>query len=473
MAADQQRAPLLEALLEYAARNPAVFHVPGHKRGRGAAPLLKSLLGSKALAADLTESYGLDNLHAPEGPILEAQQLAAAAFGARRSFFLVNGSTAGLQALILATCRSGQKLIVPRHAHRSVVAGLILSGAHPVWAEPEWHPALDIPLTLPAPTLAAALATHSDAAAVLLVHPTYEGLASSVAELVAMSHRAGLPVLVDEAHGTHFALHPAFPAPALAGGADAAVQSWHKTGGSLTQSSVLHLGGPGRVDPARVAAALQMVQTASPSYLLLASLDAARRQMALNGRRQWDRTIQLAAATRRRLATLPGIRVPDLPAAGADPTRLVISVAERGLTGPQAARSLWEQASVAVEMAGSSHVVVLLTPGDGPAQMRRLVEAVRALPWGEASTRVLGPPPLPEVVLTPRQASFLGRARVPLQAARGRVAAETVVPYPPGIPVLTPGERIGPATLDYLRGILNLGLAVHGLEAGTVAVIRE
>lgn len=469
VSADQRRAPLYEALADYVARHPVVFHVPGHKQGRGAPPALRAALGEQGLALDLTEAPGLDDLHAPAGCIAEAQALAAAAFGAGRSHFLVGGTTAGLHALILAACRPGDTILVPRHAHRSVLGGLILAGARPHYLRPDVDPDLDLPLGVAPSELAAALGAAPGARAVLLVHPTYHGVPAALPDLIALAHGRGLPVLVDEAHGAHFAFHPALPISALQAGADATVQSLHKTGGSLTQSSLLHLGQHSRLDPQRVQDMLRLVQSTSPSYLLLASLDLARRELALNGREQWERALATAAHARRRL----GLVVWDVP--GADPTRLVLDVRRWRLSGPAAAAQLWRQ-GVAVELAGQQYVLVILGPTDGPAEVERLAAALDGLEAADGQVLRPGPPPWPEVILTPREAFLSEQEPVALAQARGRIAAELVAPYPPGIPVLAPGERITADVITYLCRCRSAGLHLQGPAdpaLGTIRVVRE
>lgn len=465
MCGDQNHAPLYEALMAYVRRRPAVFHVPGHKQGRSAAPALRRMLGEQGLALDLTEAPGLDDLHAPAGCIAEAQQLAAAAFGAGQTYFLVGGTTAGLQALILAACRPGEPILVPRHAHRAVLGGLILSGAIPHYVRPDYDAEMDLPVGITPGAMAAALANCPGARAMVLVHPTYHGLPAQLTELVQLAHGRGLPVLVDEAHGAHFAFHPALPVPALAAGADGVAQSLHKAGGSLTQSSLLHLGHHTRLDRQRVQAMLRLVQSTSPSYLLMVSLDLARRELALNGRAQWERAITTAAYARRRL----GGAVREWP--DADPTRLVIDVRPWHVSGPEAAEQLWAH-GVAVELAGQAYVLAIIGPADGYSEVDRLVQALGRLePSTGRVAGTLGEPPWPELVLPPREAFLAEREPVPLVQARGRIAAELAAPYPPGIPVLAPGERITPEVIEYLERCRVLGVHLHGPADPTLHTI--
>lgn len=451
---DQHRAPLLEALRQYETKVKAPLHVPGHKMGRAAPAGLLRLLGDRALTFDLTEAPGLDDLHAPEGAIAEAEQLAAAAFGAAASFFLVGGTTAGLHALILTACREGGTVAVPRNAHRSILGALILSGAWPAWVRVRFHEELDIATHLDTDSLGRALPL---AKAAVLVHPTYYGVAGRLADELALIRRFPIPVVVDEAHGSHFAFHPDLPPSALSLGADGVVQSTHKTGGSLTQSSLCHLGRGHRLNPVRLREMLRLVQSTSPSYLLMASLDAARQDLALYGRERWDRALELASSARRRLAALPGIRVHEAD----DPTKLLIDVRGRGLTGFQAAEFLWSQ-GVAVESSGLGYLLAVLSPGDSPETVDCLVGAVHMIPSGRGVPARPPEPPWPEVVVSPREAYLGPKESIPLGQAMGRIAAELAAPYPPGIPVVAPGERVTAEVVAYLQHAVTAGHHLQG-----------
>ncbi|NJL41391.1 MAG: aminotransferase class I/II-fold pyridoxal phosphate-dependent enzyme, partial [Leptolyngbyaceae cyanobacterium SM1_4_3] len=305
---DQTELPLVSALAAAANRSDAAFHTPGHKRGQSAPPALLKLLGRSAFRADLPELPELDNLFAPEGAIAQAQLLAADAFGAEQTWFLANGSTCGLEAAILAACNPGDKLILPRNLHQSAIAALILSGAVPVFVLPEYDADWDLAHPPKPEAIAQALRDHPDAKAVLIVSPTYHGVCADVGSIARLTDAANLPLIVDEAHGAHFAFHPDLPAPALAEGADLVVQSTHKTLSALTQAAMLHVQGK-RIDRARLAASLRLVQSTSPNYLLLASLDAARQQMALEGKELLDRTLELSDRARHELGDIPGLRV--------------------------------------------------------------------------------------------------------------------------------------------------------------------
>ncbi|MBY6276669.1 aminotransferase class I/II-fold pyridoxal phosphate-dependent enzyme [Symbiobacterium thermophilum] len=455
MAEEQARTPLFSALREYVARVRAPLHVPGHKMGRAAPSAWREFLGPNALAIDLTEAPGLDDLHAPEGVIAEAQELAARAFGAWRSYFLVGGTTAGLHALILAACHPGEAIAVPRNAHRSVLGALILAGVRPHWVRVAFDPDLGIAT---GPVLTSLEEALSGAAAAVLVHPTYYGIAGDTAAAIDLIHRAGVPALVDEAHGAHFPFHPALPPSALELGADGVVQSLHKTGGSLTQSSLCHLGHGSRIAPQRLQEMLRLVQSTSPSYLLMASLDLARRELALGGREAWGRALELAHEAKRRIDALPGLRVRPTD----DPTKLLIDVRGRSISGFRAAERLWEEAGVAVEASGLTYVLAVLSPGDSREQIDALVAGLERLS-SEGDVPALPPePPWPEVVLPPREAYLARKKAVPLRQARGRIAAELVAPYPPGIPVVAPGERLTADVLDYLRRAADAGWHLQG-----------
>jgi arginine decarboxylase len=449
----QECAPLFEALLAYTHRVRAPMHIPGHKLGRAAPPAWREFLG-QALSIDLTEAPGLDDLHAPEGVIAEAQILAAEAFGALRSFFLVGGTTAGLHALVLAACRPGETIAVPRNAHRSVLGALVLAGARPAWVRVRFHEELDVATHLDTDSLAQAI---NGAVAALLVHPTYYGVTGNLSGAIDTVHGQGKPVLVDEAHGSHFHFHPGLPPSALDLGADGVVQSIHKTGGSLTQSSICHLGRACRLDGARVAAMLRLVQSTSPSYLLMASLDLARRELFLHGQSLWDWALERAQEARSRLEAIPGVRIHHAD----DPTKVLIDLRRRGLTGFQVADLLWQQ-GVAVESAGLGYALAVITPGDTAESIGALVGAVASLPEGPGVPPAPLEPPWPEVVLPPRDAYLGLKDSVPLAAAEGRIAAELVAPYPPGIPVVAPGERLTRDVVAYLQHAVAVGHHLQG-----------
>ncbi len=390
----------------------------------------------------------------------------------------MNGTTAGVQAMLLAAAGPGERVAVPRNAHKSIVSALILSGAEPVFLLPALDPVLGIPLGVPPGELARALGRGCRAA--LVVSPTYHGLCSDLGALAAAAHAAGIPLLVDEAHGAHFGFHPALPPSALAQGADACAQGAHKVLGSLTQASLLHVRGE-RLPAARVHELLRILQSTSASYLLLASLEAACWQMGRDGRERLARTLALAAEVRERLRRLPGLHAPGeemakRPGVAAwDPTRLLVLVDQLGITGRQAELYLRTRHGIQAELSDLRFLLFLFTPGTAPADAERLVLGLADLARHAVALRdparqrllreaaALPPlPPLPPAAATPREAFFAPRRRVHLEAARGSVAAEVVTCYPPGIPILWPGERITAEAVAYLSLLRRAGFHFSG-----------
>ena len=357
---DQNRMPLVEALQQFREEAPAYFRIPGHRFERG---LDETLNGASLAAYDLSEAEGLDDLHHAEGVIAEAQKLAAETWKAKKTFFLVNGTTCGNEAMVLSSVKEGEKIIVPRNVHKSVLMGLILSGATPVYVMPEYSTKWQMWGGVTPETIEKAFAETPDAKAVLLVSPTYYGLCSDLQAIAEICHCHNAALLVDEAHGSHLYFSEQLPLGALESGADACAQSIHKTAGSFTQSSFLSLGS-GRLDEARVAANLQMVQSTSPSYLLMASLDAARRGMALHGKERMERALELGQRARQELAKIKGIEVLGTEMEGTcgvwkiDLTRLVFSARELGISGYDLQVRLYEEYRVSTELADEENVVV-------------------------------------------------------------------------------------------------------------------
>ena len=472
------RMPILETLQALANQPDAAFYAPGHKRGQGIYQPLANFLGNSVFRADLPELPQLDNLFAPEGVIEEAQALAAETFGASKTWFLVNGSTCGIIAAILATCGAGDKIILPRNSHQSAIAGLILSGAIPVFIYPEYDPKRDLTYSVTPEAVEAALKQHPDAKAVMVVYPTYEGVCGDLAAIAQVTHQFNIPLLVDEAHGAHFAFHPHLPPTALAVGADLTVQSTHKVLGAMTQASMLHIQG-NRVDPQRITKALSLMQSTSPSYLLLASLDAARQQMALQGRELIGQTLELAKLARRKIAQIPGLSMlkpPIVPAShfyALDPTRLTVNVAGLGFSGFEADDFLQQQ-GVTAELPTLQHLTFIISIGNTATDIDKLVQAFTTLGIGAVRHGELNAKPktyqnmsflLSSFVLgslSPRQAFFAPSHPQPLEATVGCISAEIVCPYPPGIPVLMPGEAIAPEAITYLQQVIALGGTITG-----------
>ncbi len=481
---DQSQTPLADRLQACADQATAPFHTPGHKKGGGVvASPIAHLLGAAAFHADLPELPELDNLFAPQGVIQAAQALAAEAFGADRTWFLTNGSTAGLLAAILATCGPGDKILLPRNVHLSVINGLILAGAWPVFLVPEYDAQRDIAHCLTPAAVAAALAQHADAKAVLMVSPTYYGAGGDVAAIAHLAHQRDLPLLVDEAHGAHFAFHPALPTAALAAEADLVVQSTHKTLSALTQAAMVHVRGD-RIPRDRLSQALQLVQSTSPSYLLLASLDAARQQMAIHGQALMSQTLKLAEWGRSHIDRIPGLTT--LSAAQAitpgftalDPTRLTITVSGLGLTGFEADDYLRDRWGVIAELPTAQHVTFIISLGNRQTDMAQLVAGLQALAASRdanaAALPIHPPSHLPATIpaMSPREAYFTAMETVPIERAIARISAELVCPYPPGIPVLMPGEIVTQEAIAHLQNILAMGGTISGCSDPSFATLR-
>lgn len=491
----QHEAPYLRHWLAYLDEGVVPFTTPGHKQGRGAPPEFRAAFGERALALDIPHDGGTFDAHLASDPLEQAEQLAAALWGARDAIFLVNGSTTGNLAVLLTLARPGQPFIVTRAMHKSLLAGLILSGARPHYVVPELHPELGLLLDVAPEAVARALDEVPNATAVALVSPTYTGITSDIATIARLCHARGVPLFVDEAWGPHLPFHPALPPAAIPSGADLAVTSLHKLAGALTQTALLLVAGD-LVDRSQLRAAVAMVQTTSPAAFLYASLDATRRRLALHGQELLARTLELAERARGRLSELPGVRVigPEIvagrPGAGFDRTRLVIDVQGLGLSGFEAKRRLRQEYGVAAEMADLVSVVCLLTVGDTPETIAALVRAFAALaasvreqaprasqPGLAALLRATGPivAGAPQA-MTPREAFFAMTERVPLACAVGRVVAEPVTPYPPGIPVLAPGEIVRPEVVEFLQAGIAAGMRFNGASdptLGTVRVVRE
>ncbi|MBN3876469.1 MULTISPECIES: aminotransferase class I/II-fold pyridoxal phosphate-dependent enzyme [unclassified Nostoc] len=487
---NQNQTPLLDALKANAARLHAPFYTPGHKQGEGISQPLADLFGKAVFRADLTELADLDNLFAPQGVIQEAQQLAAETFGASQTWFLVNGSTCGVEAAILATCGTGDKIILPRNVHSSAIAGLILSGAIPIFLNPEYDPVLDIAHSITPNAVQSALQQHPDAKAVLVVYPTYYGVCGDLSAIANITQQYNIPLLVDEAHGAHFAFHPELPTPALAAGADLTVQSIHKVLGAMTQASMLHVQG-NRIDCDRISKALQLVQSTSPSYLLLASLDAARQQMAIHGKMLMSRTLQLAEEARTRISQIPELSVLEMPQleespgfVALDKTRLTVTVSGLGLTGFEADEILDEKFAVTAEFASLQHLTFIITLGNTPADIEKLVQGFTTLAkeYRQSNLTVKNQVGLNldrtldyALELSPREAFFAVSEILPLTQTNKRICAEIVCPYPPGIPVLMPGEVITKSVLEYLQQIQAMGASISGcndISLKTLKVVK-
>ncbi|UII57254.1 aminotransferase class I/II-fold pyridoxal phosphate-dependent enzyme [Cytobacillus spongiae] len=479
----QLETPLFTGLLNHAKKNPIQFHIPGHKKGAGIDPEFRNFVGENALSIDLINIGPLDDLHAPKGIIKEAQDLAAEAFGADHTFFSVQGTSGAIMTMVMAVCGPGDKIIVPRNVHKSVMSAIVFSGATPIFIHPDVDENLGISHGITTDSVARALKQHPDAKGVLVINPTYFGISADLKKIVEIAHSYDVPVLVDEAHGVHIHFHEMLPMSAMQAGADMAATSVHKLGGSMTQSSILNVK-EGLVSPKRVQSILSMLTTTSTSYLLLASLDVARKRLATEGRELAEQTIQLAQSMRQAINGIEdlycvGEEILGTKATfGYDPTKLIISVKNLGLTGYEVEKWLREKHTIEVEMSDLYNILCIVTPGDTEHEAELLVSALRQLSIeqhkGEApvvKSKVLLPD-IPVLALTPRDAFYSETELVPFDDSEGRIIAEFIMVYPPGIPIFIPGEIITQENLTYIKRNMEVGLPVQGPEDYDLKMLR-
>nr|WP_286672221.1 aminotransferase class I/II-fold pyridoxal phosphate-dependent enzyme [Cohnella hashimotonis] len=479
---DHSRTPLFDALLRHKERNPVQFHIPGHKKGAGMDPEFRSFVGQNVLDIDLINIAPLDDLHQPVSVILDAQRLAADAFGADATFFSVQGTSTAIMAMILSVCGHGDKIIVPRNVHKSILSAIIFAGARPVFLSPARDRNLGIDHGVTTQSVRRALERHPDAVAVLVINPTYYGVCANLKEIVDLVHEYDIPVLVDEAHGALIHFSEELPLSAMAAGADMAATSMHKLGGSMTQSSVLNVRGA-LVNVKRVQTILSLLTTTSTSYPLLASLDAARRHLAMNGRELAAVAVARAERARAEINGIPGLYCfgEDILGEEAtfdyDQTKLTIHVRHLGITGYDAENWLRDKHSIEVELSDMYNILCLVTPGDDDTTMGILLSALRELSdsymgKGEIKELVVEIPQIPHLSLTPRDAFYGETEIVPFRASAGRIIAEFIYVYPPGIPILLPGEVISQDNIDYIVDHLEVGLPVKGPEDRNVEFVK-
>ena len=486
MSSDQTRAPYFEALVAYAARDPGRFHIPGHKGGPGADPAMLEAFGAGALAHDIPSLIeGIDVGDEPT-PFEQAQELAAEAWGAERSWFLINGASQGNHAGCLAVRQRGKRVVVQRNVHSSVIDGLVLAGLEPEFASPEIDPELGLAHCLTPGALAEALDRAPDATAAFVVSPTYFGAVADVAALAEVAHSRDVPLFCDEAWGAHLRFSDRLPPSALSSGADVIVSSVHKIVGSLTQSAILHLGVGGRVDPSLLDRAVTLTESTSPSGLLGGSLDAARRHVAVDGERLLGEIIDVLAEVREQVREIPGLDVLDerlegaRSVAGWDPLRLSVDVRGTGRSGHRIADVMRAADDINLEMSSENVIVAVFGLGADAArgQADRLLAALRdaidSLEFSDEDPNepLAPPPPWGRMELGPRDAFLSPQVAVPFERAEGRVAAESLAAYPPGIPNVLPGELLTAETLGYIRESVEHGGKVRGAADRSLRTIR-
>ncbi|MBN8868041.1 MAG: aminotransferase class V-fold PLP-dependent enzyme [Solirubrobacterales bacterium] len=483
MSSGQERTPYVDALIEFAQSDPGRFNVPGHQGGIGSGLKLHLLAGQTGLTDDIPALIEGIDVGDPN-PFQEAQKLAAEAWGAKRTWFLINGASQGNQAMCLAVAHMGGELVVQRNVHSSVIDGMIMAGLKPTFAAPELDPDLGVAHCLTPEALAEALDRCPDAAAAVAVSPTYFGACADIPALAEVAHSRGVPLVVDEAWGAHLKFHPDLPPSAIESGADLVISSTHKIVGSLTQSAMIHLASD-RFEQEIIDRCISMTESTSPNSLLCGSLDAARSQAAVDGERLLGKTISVLAETRQEIKEIPGLDVLDErllerdSVAGWDPLRLTIDVRESGSTGYHIAALARDLAGVNLELASDTVAVAVFGMGTGTrARARRLVdgiltalEAIESEPAPE-QIEFAPPPPWGDPAMTPRDA-FLGRQEVvPFDQAEGRIAAEPLATYPPGIPNVLPGERLTRETLDYITDSVDHGGYVRGAADRALTTLR-
>lgn len=456
--AEQNKTPLFDAVKKYIDDGVISFHVPGHKQGRGIQEF-RDFIGENALKMDVNGMEDLDYINNPTGVISKSEKLMAQAFGAKDAFFLVNGTTSGVQAMILSSCEPGNKIIIPRNAHKSTIGGIILSGAIPVYIQPEINKELGIATGITIEAVENAIKQNPDTKAVFIINPTYYGAASNLKLITELANSHDMTVLVDEAHGSHMCFHDHFPLTAMEAGADISAASIHKTAGSLTQSSVLLLG-KSTISPDKIRKVLNLTYTSSASYLLMCSLDVARKQLALNGTELFEKTLHLARWARNEINKIDGLYAfgkETINSKGCydfDESKLGINVSGLDFTGYQVEAILRKEYNIQIEMSDLYNILAIISIGDSMEQVAPLIAAMQDISSKSHIKRFKSfviIPPNPEMIISPRQAFYSPKKIVSLEESSGHIAGEMIMAYPPGIPVISLGERITKDIVDYIK----------------------
>lgn len=517
----QFTAPISKAMEAYAGDGALAFHTPGHKQGLGAHPLLKGLITEAGLRQEVSLMEELDDLHEPAGCIKEAQELAAELWGAKESLFVINGTTGAIQAMLVGTLSPGDKVLVPRNAHRSIIGGIILAGAMPIYIQPEIDTRLGIAMGLSVATVKQAIKEHPEAKALVAVYPTYYGFCCDLQRIGEMVHEANMLLLVDEAHGAHLRFGKELPKQAIELGADVAAQSTHKLLGSMTQTSMLHIAS-NRVEAERIRQAASLLQSTSPNQLLLASLDIARLQMAQEGAQRVNRAVELAQWLRKKINEIPGLYCPgkeiwagqeagqlmagsedlsDVGAVALDWAKVTVNLAGLDISGQEAELLLRHQWKVQCELSDPENLLFIISMADTQREADRLLQVLQELAAKHQRTmetktankadsdiaeeqdckqadNICHMAEMPVAVqrMNPREAFFAPIRTVALEKAIGCICGETIAFYPPGIPVLCPGEEITEALVEYIRFYQAKGMRLSGAvdsELKTIRVCQE
>lgn len=476
MSIDQNKAPIFDAAMKYAKLRPAYFCVPGHRYENGPGSLFKEYAGDNIFTIDITETNITDDLHCPTGAIKEAQELAADLWKTDYTFFLVNGSTCGNQAMLLSAVGPKEKVIVAANSHRSINNALILNGAEPVYIMPEFEPEWGIHGGINPAEAEKLFALHPECKAMIVTSPTYYGIISDIGALAEICHRHNAMLLVDEAHGTHCCFSDQLGNGSIACGADMCVQSLHKTAGALTQSSLLHVKSS-MADIERVRNSLHIVQSSSPSYILLNSIDTARRDLALHGKDMVRKALALAHHARKKINAIEGLRCAGKELEGKssifrfDETRLLISAAQLGLTGFDLKTMLMEEYNIEVEMADRNNIIAIVTYANTEEDIAILVSALNDIAekhaYGTPLFEIIKPPVQAQYAISPRDAYFAKKKCIPWEEAEGCISAELIDISPPGIALIRPGEIFTGEILDYLKQTVY----IHGLSDETMKTL--
>ncbi|WP_099189569.1 aminotransferase class I/II-fold pyridoxal phosphate-dependent enzyme [Tepidibacter mesophilus] len=462
MIRNQNVTPLFDALKEYQKKEVVPFDVPGHKHGRGL-PELANYLGETVLQVDVNSMKCLDNISNPVGVIKESEELMAQAYCADHAFFLVNGTSSGVQAMIMSVCNPGDKIIIPRNAHKSAINGLILSGGIPVYVQPQTNDELGIAMGVSVESIEEAIEENPDVKAVFIINPTYYGATSDLKRIIEIAHENDIAVIVDEAHGAHFRFHKELPMGAMELGADMSAVSIHKTGGSLTQSSALLLN-EGFIDKNRVKTILNLTQTTSASYLLMSSLDVARKMLATQGEEVLTRVLGISRKARNEINKIEGLYAFGNELIGQDgvhnfdETKLGVCVKGIGMTGFEAYDTLRDEYNIQVELGDVYNILAIISVGDDNYSIKKLIDALKDMKdkYGKDKLNfdrvVLDNP---QIVVSPRDAFYTRKRIIKLEDSEGEVSGESIMAYPPGIPIITPGERISREIIEYIKFIKN------------------
>ncbi len=474
----QQNAPIFEALKKHKSNRVVPFDVPGHKGGRGNQELT-DFLGEQCLKVDVNSMKPLDNFCHPVSVIKDAEQLAAEAFGASAAFFIVNGTTAAVQAMIMATCKAGDKIIMPRNVHRSAINALVVCGAIPVYINPGVNKELGIPLGMAVDEVKRAIKENPGAKAILVNNPTYYGICSNLKEIVRIAHEHNMYVLVDEAHGTHFYFGEDMPLSGMAAGADMAAISMHKTGGSLTQSSFLVCSD--RMNPGYVRQVINLTQTTSGSYLLMSSLDIARKNLSLNGKEMFKKTVEFAEYARNEINKLGGYYAFSSELINGDTvydfdkTKLSIHTRDIGLAGIEVYDLLRDEYGIQIEFGDIGNILAIISAGDRGLEIERLISALSEIkrvyekdPAGVFDHEYISP----MVEMAPQEAFYGEKKAVLIKESQGQICGEFIMCYPPGIPILAPGEQITEDIIQYILYAKEKGCLLTGPEDMTIEKVN-